>query len=130
MKDASAAALSYEFEQEAEKLLRAEHQDSLTTLSSLACKLSFILAYVTFYVAKSLFQSDWLTLVVLTYTKGSHGQSVDGSRRCAEQTLQMGRRMKLFGVHDSVSIQQIQSLSECHQRFMQTVCWGAFNTVL
>jgi len=119
-KDPSSSVRSLEFEREAEKLLEADSSDSLTTLPGLACT---ILLFGNSYVCLS-------TKIVLSYSHGAHGQDSHGSRKYAEKLLQMGKRMRFFGVSDVLRYGDAELWPEKYQRALAAAAWGGFNTLM
>lgn len=100
MEDATANAKSFDFEKEAKMLRHSEQDDSVPTMAG---------------------------LMLLFMSLGSHGLSGADGLTYLFEASEMAKRMKLFGVEDTLTAAQISSLTEEAQRAFVQTAWGVFN---
>jgi hypothetical protein len=93
---------SYDFEIEAERLWQIEKMsDTLVTISG---------------------------LVLLSASTGLHSRGEE-SRKYMNEMTQMAMRMKLFGVKDTLTTNDVADFSTQHQIQLSYAAWGPFNTL-
>ncbi|KAI8305571.1 hypothetical protein K4K61_005189 [Colletotrichum sp. SAR11_59] len=99
--DPAASGWSHEFQAEADRLWRADREDSLTTVAALA---------------------------FLIQSVGCNG---DGELdvQYIKDTAAMAKRMKLFGTPDSCTTEDLGKLSEEDARAKAQVAWGVFSNL-
>ncbi|KAJ3960942.1 hypothetical protein N0V92_002362 [Colletotrichum tropicale] len=99
--DPAASGWSHEFQAEADRLWRADREDSLTTVAALA---------------------------FLIQSVGCNG---DGELdvQYIKDTAAMAKRMKLFGTPDSCTTEDLGRLSEEDARAKAQVAWGVFSNL-
>lgn len=98
--DPIAAAKSLEFEEEAQALWRADHEDSAPNLAGL------MLLYISMV---------------------NNGNGDQGAVGYVSESGEMAKRMKLFGVHDRITALDSYLPSEGAQYAFRQAAWGHFN---
>ncbi|KAF2117392.1 hypothetical protein BDV96DRAFT_572001 [Lophiotrema nucula] len=95
-----AASKVFDFQQEAEELWRVEKlTDSLPAVAG-------------------------VTLLSLSFSAGGNGEA---AKTYLEEGVEMAKRLKLFGIFDTLKEQDVASFTEDHQRAIRRAAWGVFN---